>query len=238
MNGILIINKPKGISSFHYMKKVQRKLGLAKVGHLGTLDPNASGVLVLLCGNATKLNDKLSGRTGAEGNFSKIYQSEFRFGIETDTLDPEGKIIATSDIIPTREQIMAILPHITGQIEIEIPKFSAVHIDGKRAYDLARKGIDFDAPVKTVAVNRFELISSLSRGGNLPPVTQPPTPASFFVEIECETGTYIRSLAKLLAQKLGTLAIAQEITRTAVGDFKIENAKTLEDVTFFDLIQP
>ncbi|MCL2846929.1 MAG: tRNA pseudouridine(55) synthase TruB [Firmicutes bacterium] len=211
MDGILVINKPKGPSSFYYMKKIQRKLDIKKVGHLGTLDPNASGVLVLMCGRATKLNERLSG--GA-----KVYQSLFTYGIETDTLDPEGNVITKSEIIPTPQQIKAVLPSLVGDVEIEIPKFSAVHINGERAYDLARRGVEFQAPKKVVKVERFELLPN------------------GWVEIECQTGTYVRSLAKLVAQKLGTVAIASEITRTRVGNFKLENAKTLEDVTLNDLI--
>jgi len=240
MDGILVINKPKGISSFHYLKKIQRKLSLKKVGHLGTLDPNASGVLVLLCGHATKLNQSLSGGT-------KVYQSVFRFGIETDTLDPEGTIVATSKKIPTRGQILDKMKTLVGNTEIEVPKFSAVHINGRRAYDLARAGIEFDAPKKNVDVLRFEMIDldktlcDITEHGidNAMEVKEMGVVKDnlFAFEIECETGTYIRSLAKLLAEKLGTVAIAQEICRTAVGDFKIADAKTVETVTLFDLKQ-
>lgn len=219
MNGILVINKPKGPSSFWYMKRVQKKLGIKKVGHLGTLDPNASGVLILLCGTATKLNERLSGGT-------KIYQSLVTFGIETDTLDPEGQIIFTSDVIPGRRQIAEVLPELVGEIEIQVPKFSAVHINGRRAYDLARQGVEFEAPKKTVKIDRFELLESSEKGDG----------KSFWVEIECQTGTYVRSLAKLLAMRLGTVAIASEIVRTRVGSFNIENAKSLEDVAMDDLI--
>ena len=154
---------------------------------------------------------------------SKVYRSLFRFGIETDTLDPEGQITATSQVIPTRAQIEAILPSLTGEVEIEVPKFSAVHINGKRAYDLARNGVDFKSPTKIVNVYRFEIISS-------------PKLVNDWFEIECQTGTYIRSLAKLLAQKLGTVAIAQEIIRTRVGNFKIEDAKSPDHVALENIL--
>jgi len=104
-----------------------------------------------------------------------------------------------------------------------VPKFSAVHINGRRAYDLARKGIDFTPPKKVVKIYRFELLEQRSE-------------KEFFFEIECETGTYIRSLAKLIAQKLGTVAYCLEIIRTRVGNFKIEDAKNLEEVTINDLL--
>jgi len=172
----------------------------------------------------------------------KVYQSLFQFGIETDTLDPEGQVIATSNILPTRDQINSTIQTLTGDIEIEIPKFSAVHINGKRAYDLARRGIEFESPRKTVRVEKFEQLGS--------PQKEPPQERSdedqrrledcrvreLWVEIECQTGTYIRSLAKLLAQKLGTVAIAAEIRRTRVGNFDIRDAKSPDGVTIDDLI--
>jgi len=218
IDGIASVIKPVGISSFSFMRQVQRKLGVKKIGHLGTLDPAACGVLVLLCGKATKLNQQLSGGT-------KKYQTCVYFSAETDTLDREGKVVATSEKIPTRQEIEKILPEMVGDIEIEVPKFSAVHINGRRAYDLARKGIDFTPPKKVVEIYRFELLEQRSE-------------KEFFFEIECQTGTYIRSLAKLIAQKLGTVAYCLEIIRTRVGDFRIEDAKTLRDVEITDIINP
>jgi len=197
------------------MRQVQRKLSIKKIGHLGTLDPNACGVLVLLCGKATKLNQQLSGGT-------KVYRSVFTFGIETETLDLSGKISTMSDIIPTFEQVKGVLP--VGEVEIQVPKFSAVHINGKRAYDLARKGVDFTPPTKTVTIHRFELLKQIAKN-------------KFWVEIECQTGTYVRSLAKLVATRLGTVAIASSILRTRVGQFDIKDAKSLRDVEVTDIIK-
>jgi len=227
MNGILNVNKPQGMSSFKCLSIVKRKLWEQlpldgrpklknwKVGFLGTLDPLASGVLVLLCGRATKLADMLH-----QG--SKVYRSTFTFGKETTTLDNEGEIVATSDIIPTKEQILAALPDIIGEIEIEVPKYSAVHINGTRAYELARKGIEFEVPKRVVKIDRFGLLEQRNE-------------KEFFFEIECNAGTYIRSLAKLMAQKLGTVAIASEIIRVRVGEFDIKEAKSPDDVTLEDI---
>lgn len=226
MDGILNVIKPVGISSFSFMRKVQRKLGIKKIGHLGTLDPNACGVLVLLCGKATKLNQKLSGG-------SKIYRSVFTFGIETDTLDTAGAVIIKSDIIPTTEQIKSVLP--VGEIEIEVPKFSAVHISGQRAYDLARKGVDFTPPTKRVTIHRFEIVKFLPEDAALAKRTEILAKNEFYLEIECETGTYVRSLAKLVAKQLGTVAIASTIIRTRVGQFDIKDAKDLQSITINDL---
>ncbi len=209
---------------------MKRRLKLKKVGHLGTLDPAACGVLVLLCGRATKLTNQLHAPT-------KVYRTLVIWGQETDTLDCEGKVVATSDVIPTPEQITTALSTMTGEIEIEVPKFSAVHIQGKRAYELARQGIDFVPPKKTVTISRFEMLSLSQCASDLTAIgeTLPIPPNASYFEIECQTGTYIRSLAKLLAERLGTVATAGLIMRTRVGDFKIEQAKTLDTIKFEDL---
>ncbi|MCL2822281.1 MAG: tRNA pseudouridine(55) synthase TruB, partial [Firmicutes bacterium] len=234
MDGILNICKPKGISSFKALSIAKARLakeqGIAsrrlKVGHLGTLDPAAVGVLILLVGKATKLNQKLSADR-------KTYRSVFSMGITSPTLDCESEIDQTCDFVPTTEQIIEILPQMVGKIEIEVPKFSAVHIGGQRAYDLARKGIDFTPPKKIVQIYKFELLQDtkyldLHR-------QEPLKKNEFYFEIECETGTYIRSLAKLLAQKLGTLALASTIIRTKVGHFDIDDSKKLDDVVTLDI---
>ena len=209
---------------------VKRRLKIKKVGHLGTLDPAACGVLVLLCGRATKLTNQLHAPT-------KVYRTLILWGQETDTLDCEGKVVAESNVIPTPKQISEMLPSLVGEIEIEIPKFSAVHIQGKRAYELARQGIDFVLPKKNVVVSRFDLLDVEQCQRDLRSIGEDleiPEKASYF-EIECQTGTYIRSLAKLLASRLGTVATAAVIIRTRVGNFKIENAKTLDAVKIDDL---
>ena len=248
-DGILNIIKPAGISSFQCLSVVKRRLWEQmpadtrpkfknwKVGHLGTLDPAASGVLVLLCGKATKLNQQLSGGT-------KVYRSVFTFGIETDTLDREGKVTKQSNVIPTKQQIEAILPSMVGDVEIEVPKFSAVHINGQRAYDMARKGVNFIPPKKVVSIKRFKLLGDVFPCGDeqFQKLCKSFSNFAFCIlhsalfEIECETGTYIRSLAKLIAQKLGTVAYCAEIIRTRVGEFKIEDAKNLDEVTIEDII--
>jgi len=226
LDGIINLCKPRGISSFRALTVVKRRLKLKKVGHLGTLDPAACGVLVLLCGRATKLTNKLHAP-------SKVYRTLIVWGEETATLDCEGEVVATSEVIPSIEQIQKVLPSMEGQIEIEVPKFSAVHIDGKRAYELARQGIDFVPPKKNVAINRFNLLDNQQCVEDLSAIGETfelPKNCSYF-EIECETGTYIRSLAKLLATRLGTVATAAVILRTQVGAFELVNASTLDSVT-------
>lgn len=237
MDGILNICKPRGISSFKALSMVKgrlaKELGVRpkslKVGHLGTLDPAACGVLILLIGKYTKKANELHAST-------KTYRTAMTFGVMTDSIDLEGKITATSDRIPTREQILAVLPEMIGEVEIEIPKFSAVHINGERAYDLARKGVEFTAPKKVVTILQFNMLSLEEAKTDLESIGEEPelAGAQYYFEIECETGTYIRSLAKLLAEKLGTLAIASLIIRTKVGDFSIQDSKQLKTITISD----
>lgn len=230
MDGIINLCKPRGMSSFKALTVVKRRLGLKKVGHLGTLDPAACGVLVLLCGRATKLTNQLHAP-------SKVYRTLVIWGEETDTLDGEGHVVAQSKVIPSVEQIAAVLPNMVGEIEIEVPKFSAVHINGKRAYELARQGIDFVPPTKTVTVTRFELLDTAQCERDLIALGeefQLPVHANYF-EIECQTGTYIRSLAKVLATRLGTVATAGVILRTRVGDFSLDDARLLDRVQRDDL---
>lgn len=218
------------MSSFRALSVVKRRLKLKKVGHLGTLDPAACGVLVLLCGRATKLTNQLHAP-------NKVYRTLVVWGQETDTLDGEGQIVANSDVIPTAEQIVTVLPSMVGEIQIEVPKFSAVHIEGKRAYELARQGIDFVPPQKTVTVTRFELLDTAQCERDLAALGesfQLPPHANYF-EVECQTGTYIRSLAKLLATRLGTVATADVIIRTRVGRFRLEDACLLDRVQLDDL---
>lgn len=218
------------MSSFRALSIVKHRLKLKKVGHLGTLDPAACGVLVLLCGRATKLTNQLHAPT-------KVYRTLLVWGEETDTLDSEGQIVATSSVIPSVDAIKQVLPDMVGEIEIEVPKFSAIHIQGKRAYELARQGIDFVPPTKTVMINRFELLDTAQCEHDLAMLGETftlPTHAQYF-EIECQTGTYIRSLAKVLATKLGTVATAAVIFRTRVGQFNWQETCRLDQVSLDDL---
>lgn len=230
MDGVLNICKPRGTASFSVVSLIKRKLGLKKVGHLGTLDPAACGVLVLMCGKATKLANQLHAP-------QKVYRTLLVWQKETDTLDDEGQVVAESAVLPTEAQIRAVLPSMVGDLEIQVPKFSAVHINGQRAYDLARKGVDFVPPKKIVHITRFELLPTAQCWADLAAIgeTAVPQEKCHYFEIECTTGTYIRSLAKLLAEKLGTVATASVIIRTRVGQFDLADAQCLNDVTINDI---
>ena len=152
INGWIILDKPKGISSNQILRKIQYELKAKKAGHIGTLDPFASGVLPLAFGEATKLIPYLE-----KGD--KTYEFELEFGTSTTTDDTEGEINSTSNIIPSQEEIEKIIPQFIGRITQTPPKYSAIHIDGKRAYTLAREGKDFEIPKREIEIKSLILKS-------------------------------------------------------------------------------
>ena len=218
MNGIVILNKPCGLSSNTACRKVGKLLGEKKVGHLGTLDPMAEGVLPITLGKCTKLFDYYLKK-------EKTYIAEFTFGYETDTLDIEGQIIANGGKIPTSEEILQVLPQLCGNIAQVPPKYSAKKINGKRAYDLARENINFELKAKNVTIYKLELLEQVRNN-------------VYKFLIECSAGTYIRSIARDLACKLRTYAIMSKLTRTKCGEFTIENSHTFDSINENIVITP
>lgn len=206
--GIIAVNKPQNWSSFDVCNKIKHTLrqvygkNMPKVGHLGTLDPMATGVLLVTIGSATKLFDLMQQK-------HKTYIAEFKFGLETDTLDSTGEIINTNSTIPTKEQILSVLPGFIGKIEQMPPKYSAKSINGKRAYELARNNIDFELKPKVVEIFSLNLISYENNILKL--------------AIECGSGTYIRSLGRDIAYKLNSLATMTSLIRTKIDKFAVEN---------------
>lgn len=210
MQGIICVNKPRGWTSFDVVNKIKHIYNTSKVGHLGTLDPMAEGVLPVAIGRATKLFDYYLKK-------SKSYIAEFEFGRETDTLDNDGKTILTTDIIPSKEEITKILPNFLGEIMQTPPKYSAVKINGRRAYDLARKDIDFEIKPKPVKIDNFICTKQIS-------------PTTFEFVIDCSAGTYIRSLARDVAKMLNTVATMTKLMRVRSGEFELKDVKTIEEV--------
>lgn len=205
MNGFLNLNKPSSISSNAVLYAVKKQLPKGtKVGHLGTLDPLANGVLPVAIGKATKLFDLLLNKT-------KTYVAQFTFGEETDTLDCEGKIIKHSNLIPSQLKICAELQNFVGVQNQIPPQYSAKNINGHRAYDLARQGVDFELQPKEIEIFKFELVKQISE-------------KTFEFKIECSSGTYIRSIARDLAYKLNTFAFMNSLTRTKSGYFEIDSS--------------
>ncbi|UVO50435.1 tRNA pseudouridine(55) synthase TruB [Sphingomonas sp. SUN019] len=247
MHGWIILDKPFGLGSTQGVSAVKRALrdggyGKFKVGHGGTLDPLATGVLPIALGEATKLAGRML-------DSDKMYDFTVRFGEQTDTLDTEGKVIATSDVRPTLAQVEAVLPRFTGAIEQVPPAYSALKVDGARAYDLARAGEEVVLATRGVTI--FSLYSSPERGGGTrsgggavagaplgaappPSLCDGPPPRSG-EELEGVTltahvskGTYIRSLARDIALALGTVGHVTYLRRTKAGPFSLAHAITLD----------
>jgi tRNA pseudouridine55 synthase len=201
IEGILLVDKPKGPSSFRLVQILRKRLGVKKIGHAGTLDPFATGVMVMLIGRRyTRLSDQFLCN-------DKEYVAEVYLGVTTDTYDAEGTILTQSSLIPTLEQIEAALNTFQGEIEQIPPMFSAKKIQGKKLYELARKGIEVERKAVKVSL-QIELIR----------YTYP------FLELRvvCSKGTYIRSLAYDLGLKLGCGAHLTNLKRTRSGQFAIE----------------
>ncbi len=198
--GFFNVDKPSGITSSTVVNKCKWLTG-TPCGHMGTLDPLASGVLPVGVGNATRLFDYFLEK-------EKEYIAQFTFGVSSDTLDSTGTL-TYGGAIPTEEEIAAVLPSFFGDILQVPPKYSAKNVNGKRGYDLARAGIDFELPPKKVHIYGMELLGKGEEEN------------TFSIKINCGGGTYIRSLARDIAQKLGTNAVMSALRRTKSGIFTI-----------------
>lgn len=209
MTGFINIFKEEGVSSAFVTNRV-KWLCRTPAGHMGTLDPLASGVLPVGVGNATRLFDYFSGKT-------KVYTARFRFGVTTETLDREGEPIFGGRV-PSAEEIRFALPSLTGEIEQVPPKYSAKSVNGRRGYSLARAGEEFTLPAKKVRVESFRLLEQTGLD-------------EFSFEIVCGGGTYIRALARDLAGALQTNAYMSALVRNASGVFTGESAVRLDTLT-------
>lgn len=209
MNGILVIDKPSGFTSFDVIAVVRKITGQRKAGHTGTLDPNATGVLPVLLGSATKAQDLIL-------NHDKAYTADFRLGITTDTLDIWGKVISEQTADVSRNDLLTVLPEFTGEIEQTPPMFSAVQKNGVRLYDLARRGIEVERESRKVTVYSLELSAfdeKLQRGT---------------LKISCSKGTYVRTIIDDIGKKLGCGAVMTSLRRTNACGYGLDDAITLE----------
>jgi tRNA pseudouridine55 synthase len=212
LNGWLIIDKPVGPTSTQVVGAVKRALReggypKVKVGHGGTLDPLASGVLPVALGEATKLSGRML-------DADKVYAFTIAFGAETDTLDAEGKVVATSGLRPSPNAVAAVLPRFTGPIDQIPPAFSALKVDGKRAYALARSGEDVELASRKVTIHNLTVL-----GSGQDEVT---------LEARVSKGTYIRSLARDIARALDTVGHVTMLHRSKAGPFTLEQAISLD----------
>jgi tRNA pseudouridine55 synthase len=209
MDGLILIDKPAGITSSEVVRRIKALVKPARVGHLGTLDPFATGLLPIMIGEATRLASFLEGG-------EKQYEGEIRLGAETDTLDPTGAVVRTAELPPLdRTRLDAIAARFTGTVEQVPPIFSAIKRDGVRLYERAHRGEEVEAPpARQVTIHRLELEA---RGASALRFT-----------VGCSTGTYIRSLARDIGAALGSAAHLGELRRTRSGPFVIDRAHPLD----------
>ena len=211
MDGIIVINKPKNCTSHDVVKKVKKILN-EKVGHTGTLDPNATGVLPLLVGKGTQISKYLI-------NHDKVYEAVLKIGEKTDTADVEGKIIETQNVkLSTlkEENIKIVLKSLIGEQKQIPPMYSAIKINGKKLYEYARSGEIIKVEPRLIYIYNLELIKVANQ--------------EITYKVHCSKGTYIRTLCEQIAEKLGTVGYMKELKRLQVGEFKIEDSLTIDEI--------
>ena len=213
MDGIILIDKPKGVTSHDIVYKVKKLLN-EKVGHTGTLDPNATGVLPLLVGRGTKLSKYLM-------NHDKTYIVTLKLGEKTDTADSEGKVIEKKEVskeVFSKEKLLQTFSNFTGKILQTPPIYSAIKVNGKKLYEYARKGQEVEIKPREIEIYKISLIE----------INQIANTIEF--EVSCSKGTYIRSLCEDIAKELNTVGYMKELRRVQVGEFLIKDSITVEDL--------
>ena len=211
MDGIIVINKQKNCTSHDVVRKAKKILN-KKVGHTGTLDPNATGVLPLLVGKGTQISKYLI-------NHDKTYEAILKLGEKTDTADVEGQIIETKEVQQSsleKENVENILNSLTGKQEQIPPIYSAIKVNGKKLYEYARQGQNIKIEPRIIEIYNLELINIENE--------------EITFKVHCSKGTYIRSLCEQIAERLNTVGYMKELKRTQVGEFKIENSVTIEEL--------
>lgn len=210
MNGVIVVNKPKGITSRDVVNKLVKVFGTKSIGHIGTLDPMATGVLVCLIGKYTKLGSIMV-------NHDKEYIATFKLNVLSDTLDSEGKVLKTGNKIISLEDMQGAIEHFNGLTYMqEVPIYSAVKVNGKKLYDYARSNEDVILPKKEVTIYKLELVSFGDE-----------------VKIKCKVskGTYIRALIRDICAYLGTYGVMTDLVRTKLGDYDISDAYSLDEIS-------
>lgn len=209
MDGLLIFDKEKGITSHDLVYKVRKKLGIKKVGHTGTLDPMATGVLVISIGKGTKTSDYIL-------SSDKVYEAKIKLGVLTDSYDITGKILEEENVNFNEEEIKDALIKLTGKISQRPPIYSALKVKGKKLYEYAREGKDVEIKKRDVEIYKIDLLDFNGKD-------------EFTILTKVSKGTYIRSLANDLGKSLGTYGTLTELRRTRSGSFKIEDAIKVSD---------
>ncbi|MBU1094047.1 MAG: tRNA pseudouridine(55) synthase TruB [Firmicutes bacterium] len=216
MDGFFLVNKQKGMTSHDVVFKMKKKFHLDKIGHTGTLDPFASGLLILCTGKATKLAHLFS-------NLDKVYEGSIAFGNHYDTYDTTGSIVETKDSIINQPQVEQAMKDMIGSYDQLPPMYSAIKQNGRKLYELARQGLDVKRETRLVSIYEFKMISLLENNT-----------CSFLASVS--KGTYIRSVAVDLAEKLDTYAALDQLKRLSVGKYSLQNSKSIEDITKDDMI--
>lgn len=212
MDGVIIINKQKNFTSHDVVNVIRKKLNIKKVGHTGTLDPNATGVLPILVGKATKISKYLI-------EHDKTYIATIKLGEKTDTGDNEGQVIEEK-LVPTdlkKEDINNVLQSFLGKQKQVPPMYSAIKINGKKLYEYAREGKEVKIEAREIEIYKIQLLEYKN--------------SKIKFEVECSKGTYIRTLCEDIAKKLGTVGYMEELQRTKVNNFKIGDSVLLDDIT-------
>ena len=209
MTGIICLDKPCEMTSFMAVKRASRMLGVKKAGHTGTLDPMATGVLVIMLGHCTRFIELLP-------EHKKSYTARVKLGITTDTLDITGEILSENPVNVTSEQLLSVGEKFKGDIFQTPPMYSALKKDGERLYDLARKGIEIEREQRQITIEKLEIYDFDG--------------TEFSMDVTCSAGTYIRSLCDDIGRELGCGAVMTELRRTEANGFSIENAVTLEEL--------
>ncbi|MDM5155997.1 tRNA pseudouridine(55) synthase TruB [Bacillus sp. DX1.1] len=217
MEGVLLLHKPKGMTSHDCVFKLRKILREKRIGHTGTLDPDVTGVLPICVGRATKIAQFLTSET-------KTYEGEVTLGFSTTTEDASGEVVEKQDVnrIITRQEVESVLAELTGTIEQVPPMYSAVKVNGKKLYEYARAGKEVERPVRTITIHEFALLDDreVFEGKAV----------SFRFRVTCSKGTYVRTLAVMVGEKLGFPAHMSHLVRTASGEFNLEDCISFEEI--------
>ena len=210
MDGIILVNKESGMTSRDVVNKISHIFNTKKVGHTGTLDPMATGVLAVGIGKALKVLEYITA-------LEKEYEAEITLGINTDTLDITGNILNEKEVNVTNEDIDKVLESFVGDYDMEVPIYSAVRVNGKRLYEYARNNEEVELPIHKVQIYSLERTSDIKDN-------------KFTIKCKVSKGTYIRSLVRDISKELNTIGVMSKLNRTSQGKFNIKNSYTLEDI--------
>ena len=209
-SGLILVNKPVGITSFKLVHIIRKKLNVKKTGHCGTLDPLASGLMIVLVGKYTKLQDKFMKQ-------DKVYHATIRLGLKTDSGDLDGKIISQSDFSHvTKELIGQVCKSFIGKIKQIPPMYSALKVNGQKLYELARKGITVDRKPREITIYSIDLTDYQKD--------------NFSIRVKCSSGTYIRTLAEDIGKKLNADTVLINLIREEIGNYKLSDALNIDDI--------